>query len=298
MQAFQGPASQASTTMLVPNSFISRAAGLNQSIISLMTIAAAPVGALAIGAFGTHRALMIDVVTAIAGIVPLLFYSIPQPERENPKSSPWTDFIDGVGFVWKSIALRHLFYIQGAVILFLMPCFTLVPLLVTEHFHGTVNDVAIMEGLAGFGMLIGAGIAAYMNVRKRALTLVFGLSLSCLAIGFTALAPRNAFPVAVAFWFISGVSYTFGNSPMTAILQTAVPRAMQGRIFSLMAVVMGFASPVGLSLLGPAGSIIGVRGLFIAGGFIAGILVLLGLFSKNLFTLDKKQGATAPSEKT
>lgn len=47
MQAFQQPAANASTAMLVPASFISRAAGLNQTLNGIMLIAAAPLGALA-----------------------------------------------------------------------------------------------------------------------------------------------------------------------------------------------------------------------------------------------------------
>ena len=286
MQAFQGPASQASYTMLVPTEFLGRAAGLNQSVVGLMTVAAAPIGALAISTLGIHAALSIDVITAVMGVAPLLFFSIPQPSKKAGLSSPISDFRIGVRFVWSSLALRHIFYVQGAVILVLMPLFTLVPLLVTEHFKGDVNDVAIIEGLSGIGMLIGSGAAAYFNVKKRALVFILGLAVSCLAVSFTALSSPEAFSLAIIFWFISGAAYTFGAAPLTAILQASVPNAMQGRVFSLMTTLMGLAAPIGLALLGPIGSMIGVRGVFIASGVLSTAFVLAAFLSKDIRDLD------------
>ena len=100
MQAFQSPAASASTANLVPNSWLPRVAGLNQSLQGIMTIAAAPLGALALAWLPLQGALMIDVVTAILGISPLVFYSVPQPkETQNKTSSVWNDFREGVRFV-------------------------------------------------------------------------------------------------------------------------------------------------------------------------------------------------------
>ena len=80
MQSFQYPAATASTPNLVPVEWISRAAGMNQTLQGVMTIAAAPLGALALGVLPIEGALMIDVVTAFLGITPLFFYAIPQPK--------------------------------------------------------------------------------------------------------------------------------------------------------------------------------------------------------------------------
>jgi len=59
MQAFQAPAAQASAAMLVPAEFLPRAAGLNQAMMGVMTVAAAPLGALAIGIMPIGWALSI-----------------------------------------------------------------------------------------------------------------------------------------------------------------------------------------------------------------------------------------------
>lgn len=288
MQAFQGPASQASTAMLVPQSFLSRAAGFNQSIISLMTIAAAPIGALAISAFEIKGALYIDVFTAVLGILPLLLFSIPQEKRPVERDSHFTDFKEGVKIVWKNKGLRHIFYLEGLVTLVVMPSFTLVPLLITQHYNGTVNDVALIEGISGVGMLLGAAVIAYFNPKRKTRPFIFGFAMSCLMLSFTALTPSSLFYLGVFFWTVSGFAYTFGNAPLTAVIQTSVPNQLQGRVFALLGTVMGFSAPIGLSVIGPIGEYVGVRWVFVGCGLLAGFFVLLALYSKPISALDDK----------
>lgn len=149
-QAFQAPAAAASVTMLVPGGFLVRAAGLNQSLQSLTLVAAAPLGALALGVMPIGWALGLDVATALLGIAPLLCCRIPQACTPNGRPTGlWPAFREGVELVWKTPGLRWLYILLGAVVLAIMPTFTLVPLLVKTHFGGGAAQVALMEGLSG-----------------------------------------------------------------------------------------------------------------------------------------------------
>src|SRR5690606_17471751 len=76
--AFHYPAMSASTSLMVPKEHLSRVAGANQTLQGLVNIVAPPVGALLVEVMTTESILMIDVATAIMGITPLLFFSIPQ----------------------------------------------------------------------------------------------------------------------------------------------------------------------------------------------------------------------------
>lgn len=287
MQAFQGPASQSSVAMLVPPSFLARAAGLSQSAMGFMTIASAPVGALAMSLMPFQGALMIDVFTAVLGIVPLLIYAIPQVEiAKADRLGLWQEFREGVSLVWENAALRRLFSLETLVILVIMPCFSLVPLLITQHFKGTAGTVAIMEGLAGLGMLAGGMSVAVFNPKRKLFTFLIGLSISCLTVALTAFTPSNMFWVAVFFWAVSGFAYSFGNAPLTAILQSTIPNRLQGRAFSLLATMMGLAAPVGLAIFGPLGNLIGTQAVFIYSGVIASGVCLLGFLSPQLLQLE------------
>ncbi|MBX3019546.1 MAG: MFS transporter [Bdellovibrionaceae bacterium] len=289
MQAFQGPASQASAVMLVPESFLTRAAGLNQIVLSLMTIAAAPIGAFAMSLLPFQGALMIDVVTATLGIIPLLIFKIPQPERTSATTSAWREFKDGIDLVWHSPPLRQLYALNGTLIMILMPTFTLVPLLVTRHFKGDISFVATMEGLAGVAMLLGGVATTILVPKRKVITLLLGLAICSFAVGLTAVATRETFIVAVFFWCLSGFAYTYGNTPVVALLQQKIPPQLQGRAFSLLTTVAALAAPAGLTLFGPLGDIIGIRELYILAGTVGGLICVASLWSRGLRQLESAE---------
>jgi MFS transporter, DHA3 family, macrolide efflux protein len=288
MQAFQSPAANASTANLVPVSWLPRVAGLNQMLGGIMTIAAAPLGALALAVLPLQGALMIDIVTAVIGITPLLFYAIPQPkETQNKTSSVWADFKEGVRFVAKDRGLLSLYALLGLVVLTIMPTFTLTPLLVKQHFLGGVGEVALMEGISGIGMIVGGLLVTSFPPKRPVVAILVFFAVSCGTVALTALAPGNALWLAVAWWTVSGVTFAIGNAPMMSVLQTVVPNHMQGRTLSLMSTVMGLAGPVGLAIAGPLGEQIGARGVFMWGGALSALVCLLGLLSPALMSLER-----------
>ncbi len=173
----------------------------------------------------------------------------------------WPAFREGVELVWKTPGLRWLYILLGAVVLAIMPTFTLVPLLVKTHFGGGAAQVALMEGLSGIGMVAGGLLVAAMAPRRQVSWVLCGFAVSCVALALTALAPGSLFGVAVAWWVISGITFVFGNAPLTALLQTRVPNHLQGRVLSLRNTTMGLAAPVGLALFTPLGEVIGARAL-------------------------------------
>ena len=288
MQAFQSPAAAASTANLIPTSWLPRVAGLNQSLQGIMTIAAAPLGALALAWLPLQGALMIDVVTAILGITPLLLLSVPQPkETQNKTSSVWADFREGVRFVARVRGLLTLYAILGLVVLTLMPTFSLTPLLVKQHFGGGVNQVALMEGLSGVGMIVGGVLISIFPGKRPILILMLSFAVSCGTVALTALAGSNAFWLAIVWWVVSGFTFSTGNAPMMSVLQTVVPNHMQGRVLSLMTTIMGLAGPVGLAIAAPLGEAFGVRSVFIGGGILSALVCLLALLSRDMWKLEK-----------
>lgn len=290
MQALQAPAASASVSMLVPSSFLTRAAGLNQAMQSMTLIVAAPLGAFAISVMPIGWALGIDVATALLGIVPLLVWSIPQPRRGGDsagaeKTTLWRDLRDGVHLVWSEPGLRRLYCLIGVVVMIIMPAFTLVPLLVKQHFHGGATQVGLMEGLSGAGMLFGGVLVAAMVPRRHVQWILFGFAASCLSISLTALVPTRLFGVGVAWWVIGGITYVFGSAPLTALLQSMVPHHLQGRVLALLNSVMGLAAPVGLAFTGPLGEAFGIRGLFAGMGILGALACLAGFASPALLRL-------------
>lgn len=297
MQALQAPAAAASTTMLVPRRWLGRVAGLNQMLQGIMTIAAAPLGALLLAVLPFEGALMVDVVTALLAITPLFFFAIPQPQAAPaPTMGLWGDFLGGARVVAGSRGLRTLYGLVLLVVLTIMPTFTLTPLLVKEHFGGGVNEVALMEGLAGLGIIAGGALAAAVPLfRRRIVTILLSFAVSCATVAFTALMPGDMLYGAAIWWALSGVTFSTGNAPLMALLQTRVPNQLQGRVISLLNMVMGVAAPFGLVLAAVLGELVGVRGIFVAGGLASAAICLLGFAAPSLMRLEDEPIAETPS---
>lgn len=286
MAAFQQPAAAASTAMLVPVSFLPRVAGLSQMLQGLVTITAAPLGALAISTMSIGLALSVDVLTALLGIIPLLLFEIPQPSSQPRKPSLWTEFQKGVHLVSSDAGLWRLYGLLSAVMLVIMPTGMLVPLLVREYFSGGANQVALMPLLSAVATIIGGLLIGAFPPKRRMPWLLWGLATSCFSVTLTALAPEDNFRLALLWWALSGMTFAIGSGPLTTLLQLTIPNHLQGRAFSLLGTVMGLAAPVGLAIATPLGELIGVRWLFVVLGVLGGCVSLAGFLSPALLRLD------------
>ncbi|WP_210270054.1 MFS transporter [Aureimonas mangrovi] len=286
MQAFQGPAASASIAMLVPRSFLPRAAGLNQTMIGIMTVAAAPLGALAISLMPIGWALSIDVFTALLGVVPLLLFSIPQLfVAKQDRVGLWREFREGLALVWDNGGLRRLYALVTATVLVIMPSFTLVPLLVREHFSGGAPQVALLEAIGGMAMIAGGVLITVLAPKRLILWVILGFGVSSLTLAFVALAPADQFWLGIAWWGVSSIAFIMGNAPLMTLMQTIVPNHLQGRALSLLSTVIALSAPIGLAIVTPLGELIGVRWLFVGMGLLSGVICLLGLFSRAIRNL-------------
>src|SRR5690348_4611613 len=102
--AFHFPAMAASTPLMVPNEQLTRINGLNQALQGVNSLVAPPVGALLLGILPTQGILLIDVGTALIAIVPLLFFSVPEPvrikeEHAQAKLGLFQDVRNGLAYV-------------------------------------------------------------------------------------------------------------------------------------------------------------------------------------------------------
>lgn len=297
MQGIQQPAATASIPMLVPASFLARAAGIDRTLASLTIVAAAPLGALAIGAMPLGLALGIDVATAVLGIVPLLVFRIPQPVVPNgERADVLSELRDGAALVWTHKGLRHLYVLLAALTLIVMPSSTLVILLVKEQFLGSAVEVALMEATAGVGLIAG-GIAATLLVLDRQILWVLWCSvLSSFTFALAAWMPTDLFWAAIAWWGLGHAAFVMGDTARLTLLLRVVPLHQQGRAFSLLTSVTALAGPIGIVLAIPFGEWIGVRWLFVVMGVAAGCVSLLAFGSTALRRLgadrDARQGSS------
>ncbi|MCB0256622.1 MAG: MFS transporter [Caldilineae bacterium] len=283
--AFQWPAMQASTTLMVPEQHLTRVAGMNQTLNGALNIVGPPLGALAMSLMPLSGVMMVDVGTALLAVVPLLFVHIPQPAAPAdavagaPRPSLWADVRGAMRYVWGWPGMLALI---GAAMVFkiaLTPAFALLPLLVSQHFGGDAAQLGLLEAIFGVGVVAsGLLLSVWGGFRRRIYTLLTGmliLSGGLLALGLT---PAVFFAMAVGAVLVIGLAIPLIDGPMMAIMQASVAPEMQGRVFMLMASLVSLTSPIGLAIAGPVSDSVGLQVWYLTAAVLCGVIGVAGFF--------------------
>ena len=299
--AFHYPAMASSTSLMVPDKHLSRVAGANQTLQGLISIVAPPVGALLVAAMSTQNILMIDVITAIMGVTPLLFFTIPQPPRKAAQTATQTSFLKDLGAGFKYMAswpgLLMLGLLATVLNFLLAPLTALMPLLVTKYFKLGALELGSLDSFFGIGMIAGGiTLGVWGGFKKRIVTSLSGIILTSFSILAIAGAPSNAFWMVVAAMAFMGFMMPMVNGPIHALFQSVVEPEMQGRVMSLISSVAQAMMPIGFILAGPITDAISFQAWF----WVAGILNLLigvsGFFIPAVINIEENRKAYHPAE--
>jgi len=282
---FHWAAMQASTSLMVPKSQLTRVSGMNQTLHGALSIITPPLGALAMSIMPLQTIMGIDVVTALFAVVPLLFVLIPDPAtREeaggvNPVAAVARDVREGFRFIWRwsglLLGLVAAALINGTI----NPAFALLPILVSKTFGKGVLELGWMEMAWGFGMIAGGLIlSVWGGFKRKILTTFVALIIAGIFFVILGLVPASAFDLSLGLIFMAGLMNPLMNGPFMAIVQSVVPLEMQGRVFTVIMSMSGLAAPIGMAIAGPVADRFGVQLWFVIGGILSILMgVMLGL---------------------
>jgi DHA3 family macrolide efflux protein-like MFS transporter len=276
--AFQWPAMQASTSIMVPEKHLSRVSGLNQSFHGIANIVAPPLGALLLELTPIQNILAIDIFTAFLAVTPLFFIAIPQPLRgllEGESKSIFSDLREGFKFVMGWRALLMIISMALVINLLTNPAFSLLPILVTNYFKGGAIELAWLQSSFGVGMIAGGMIlGVWGGQTSRIRTALLSVVISGLAfLGFS-FTPSNSLLLGIGLILISGLTNSIASASFFAILQSTVPPALQGRVFTLVMSLIMSMTPIGLAFAGPLSDLFGVRVWYSVAGI--GMILMAG----------------------
>jgi DHA3 family macrolide efflux protein-like MFS transporter len=297
--AFDSNAMVASTSLLVPVEHLTRIQGINQMLNGGLNVVSAPLGALLLGILPMQGVLAIDVFSALFAIVPLLFTHIPQPGRDSGIMER-----DGQETIWQGVksGVRYVFGWQGLLIVSLMtvginltiiPAFSLMPLLVKEYFGGSAIHLGWVESAMGIGMFVGGALlGVWGGFKRNIVTSMLGLMGMGIGTLVFAIAPPNAFWLAVTGALLVGIMTPLTMGPFFAMLQTIVEPDMQARIFSLLNSVGAAMVPIGLLVAGPVADRFSIQMWFLFGGLLCLLMALCGLFIPAVMQIEARDDTT------
>lgn len=289
---FQVPAMRASTSLLVPKDQLARVAGLNDTLHGVVNIVSPPLGALLVATINMQGALAIDLITALLAIGPLLFVPIPQPPVApdgEQGSTVWQEMVTGFRFVWQWQGLFFMFLVLGGLRFFMAPAFSLLPLMVTEHFGGEALELGWINSAHGFGFVAGGFLLGiWGGFKRRTATAVLGLAGLGLGSLLFGLVPADAFWLAMVAMFLRTMMLPMVRGSVIAIFQIHVPPDLQGRVFNLLLSSLSLMAPVGLALGGPLADAYGVPIIFVITGIGCMGIALIWLLNPSIMQLESE----------
>jgi len=280
---FHGPSMTASTSLMVPVENLARVQGVNQMLNGGLNIVAAPLGAILYEAIDIQWILAMDVLTAIVAILPLLFFEIPQPDRTQSEAlggkaaSYLDDLKAGFKYVWSWKGLFILSLMAALLNFLLAPTGSLNPLLVKDHFNGTVLQLGTFNSLFGIGVILGGLLLGmWGGFKRKIITSMMGILMLGIGILTQGLLPGDMFTLALVSAGLVGFSLPIANGSIGAIMQGSVAPDMQGRVFTLLSSFASAMSPIGLAIAGPVSDVIGIQAWFRIAGMVCIGMALVG----------------------
>ena len=300
--AFHFPAMAATTPLMVPSEQLTRVNGLNQALQGVNSLFAPVVGAMLLGVLPTQGILLIDAVTALIAILPLLFLPIPEPERrpasqvQEAKPSLIQDLREAIAYIRSIPGFTTIIFMALFLNFLLVPTGALVPLLVTEHFEKGAIELGLLESAMGVGIIAGGILLSIWGGFKKkivtSLTGIIGLGIGVMVVG---LAPADLFLLAILGNAILGLMLPIANGPIGALLQTIVRPEMQGRVMSLLNSGATAIAPFGLLIAGPFSDWLGIRVWFWAGGILCILIAVTAFFIPVIMNVENYKMANPPA---
>ncbi|MDR0899918.1 MAG: MFS transporter [Lactobacillaceae bacterium] len=297
----QQPTMSSIIPTLVPDDFVPKVGGINGTAYSATMLISPAIGAMLYSIFPLNQIMLLDVIGAIFGTISVLI--VPIRSFASVNGAPTNVFADAkIG--WETLRSQKGIYIavlwSAIITMFVMPIFSMYPLITTNFFHGSIGDASIVETTYSIGTLIGGivlGIFAKLNNRMN--ILVIGYIVAGLFFGAAGLLPSNHHYL---IWFEifqipAGVGFMLGNGLFNSLIQQAFPAEKLGRVLSITTTISNLAGPVGLVFASPLEKAIGLNGLSIMGGVAMVIFTLVIYSDKNARALNHLKVQTDTSKK-
>jgi DHA3 family macrolide efflux protein-like MFS transporter len=272
LQAFQGPAYEASVALLVPKEQLGRAAGMAQLSRAVSDLIAPVLAGYLILELGLTPVLLIDLATFAIALLTLAVVRIPSPQPAAPlragQPSIWRDLQDGWQYLRRSPGLLTLVLLsaadnfpRNAALILTVPMVRSV---------AGVDAVGLVLAAGGAGLLVGSSLmSAWGGPRRRVRGYLGFQAAQGVALMISGWSPH---PLVIAcghgLFFLSFAGAVICLRPA---LQVLVAPEMQGRVFGLVGAIALLAEAPAYPLAGLLADRIFEPGLA-ADGALAGLL--------------------------
>jgi MFS transporter, DHA3 family, macrolide efflux protein len=204
--------------------------------------------ALVLSVATTPDLFYVNSLTYLASMA-FLFALRPRPAElhEAVTTTPWQSLRAGLRYARNHGLIGGLLLISAVDNLFIMgPALVGTPIYVKQHLHRGPEAYAAIQAAFALGMIVGSLLVRRIAGKvPRGKLLLWALMFD--GITFLPFAFTSDLYAVLGLWFFHSIGVPFILVPRTTLIQTAVPPALQGRVFSLV-----YLTVVGLSALSSA----------------------------------------------
>jgi MFS family permease len=301
MEAFQFPAYLSSITQMVAPEQRSKANSMFQLSWNLAEIAAAALAGFLFMQIGLGGVLIIDLITFALMTITIAFIRIPQPERsEEMTASLKQEIVDGFRYLfgkpsvlWTVLIFTSINVAYGAY----QGLFRPMILALTADSESTLG---LALAAVSVGSVAGGFLMTIWNGPKNRIPLIL-LSWSVMSVfGFVIAGLGRTLPVWLIARFCAGIFSNIALALAFSIWQDEVEESIQGRVFSIIRLLVQVSIPISAFLtalladyivepaMQPGGALTSLFGWLVGTGSGAGmslILIITGLIFGVAFPL-------------
>ena len=276
-QTLDIPARQSFVTDLVGKADVVSAIALNSTVFNGARVIGPAVGGLLVARYGAAVTFLLNGVSFVAVLVPLLLMRTEGAPRPREGTTMLEEIAEGARYATSTPLISLLLGLILSVSLFVINFNTLVPLFARDVLHEGARVYGLLMASLGLGAVIGALVLALIGPGRLVVSVVITGAL-IVSGGLVALAVARGFWLAAGTLLIIGCSQIVFTASCNSTLQITAPDRLRGRVMSLYAFVFVGSSPFGSLLVGGVAEQFGVPAACAVGGGGGLLLVTLLAF--------------------
>ena len=250
MNAFQVPASQVATSLLVDPKHYARAGGLQAFAGSAVSILAPALGSMLLAFGGLPLVLTVDLVTFAIAFATLFFLiHLPEPEKAALKDHKpfWKDCTAGLVFLKEhSSLLRLILFFTAINFLAKIGNDGQMAAFVLARTNGNQQALGWVQAASSLGVMAGSLLMTWLKPASNRYAAVYLTCGLIFLFGDLAQSLTAQVPIWVIAAFASYLTAAVMNVHLTVLMRESVPIDMQGRVFSARDTLQNGLIPLGL----------------------------------------------------
>ena len=258
------------------------ALALNSSMVNLSKLIGPAIAGFILERFGDAICFGINAISFIPVILSLLMMKLPKPEQKTKADKNLKkEFLEAFAYIKITPVVSSIIIFAGIMGLLVLPFSTLTPVFAKDIFNGTAFTLGIIDGVIGFGALIGALFLASLHQGTN-LSKVLAINTLVFGIGLILFSQVAILSLALLFIAVGSFGMMSVRTITNTIVQIHVPNQFRGRVISIYLMVLTATIPIGSLIVGAVSHYIGVEKTVLIEGFLALVIaVFYGRYLKN-----------------